>query len=106
MKQHFFISIVLMSLFVFGTLHAQSRTSGHMVVPIGYEAYDSLRFGIWDADAYALPITDSVHCTYDFFLGGINEITREFPEPKRAASNTRCGALFFVYLYKLKEQQP
>ncbi len=39
-------TILVLSLLGFGGLvHSQSRTAGRMVVPSGYEAFDSPRFG-------------------------------------------------------------
>ena len=37
--------LVISLLCIAGLVHAQSRTIGRMVVPIGYEPYDSLRMG-------------------------------------------------------------
>ncbi|HEY3875026.1 MAG TPA: hypothetical protein VGM92_06090, partial [Candidatus Kapabacteria bacterium] len=65
MKKVLFITLIVLA----GTLHAQSRTAGEMVVPSGYESYDSLRFGIWGASAYPNALTDSVHCKFAYSWG-------------------------------------
>ena len=49
---------------------SQSRTSGRMVVPIGYESYDSLRLGFYGAGGIPIISLDSIGCKFDFEWAG------------------------------------
>src|SRR5665213_938093 len=73
----FKISTIGIFLFLASAIHAQPRNAGRMVVPRGYENYDSLRVGMFDigklaglGDALANSVADSLQCTMEFAWEG------------------------------------
>src|ERR1035437_6238415 len=68
MKRYYLLLVVLL---IASRAFGQSRSAGQMVVPYGYERYDSLRFGLFDAHDWGPYLSDTLGCKYDYSWGQV-----------------------------------
>ena len=93
--------LVLSILLIAGAAPAQPRDAGQLVVPNGYEQYDSLRFGLWGADGVPNAVTDSVGCTFDISWGGIDNypVTLSIGDKKGFEGTYNASPIFKIATY-------
>jgi hypothetical protein len=87
--------LILLLLTLSSSVFGQSRSAGKIVVPSGYEPYDSLRMGYWGSEFYLNAFSDSVSNKYDYSLG-----ESVLTDPLGSAKGTE-GSYWAIPIYQL-----